>query len=138
MRVAPWKSAASAPVVALCAHNEFFRRPHNAARLQRNYAITFTPARAPARGISLKLWKEIGLAKTSTWQLGCPQRMLPLCLGRVNEPMPRLWPILILAASTLTFAKANAPATTVRPATLADRELVAWRPLVHAAQFSDV
>jgi TonB family protein len=56
--------------------------------------------------------------------------------------MPRLWPILILAASiaasTLAFAKADVPAPTVRPATLAERELVAWRPLVHAAQFSDV
>jgi TonB family protein len=61
--------------------------------------------------------------------------------------MSRFWPSLILAvsiaastiaASTMAFAKADAPAPTVRPATLAERGLLSWRPLIHAAQFSDV
>jgi TonB family protein len=54
------------------------------------------------------------------------------------KPMPRLWPILILAVSALAFAKVSAPVPTVRPATLPERALVAWRPLARASQFSDV
>ena len=52
--------------------------------------------------------------------------------------MHRLWPVLIFAVSALAFAKVNAPAPSVRPATLAERELVAWRPLAKASQFSDI
>ncbi len=46
-----------------------------------------------------------------------------------------LWPVLILAVSALAFAKADDPVPTVRPATLPQGELVAWRPLNHAPQF---
>jgi TonB family protein len=54
------------------------------------------------------------------------------------EPMRRLWPVLILVVSALAFAKVSAPVPTVRPATLPERELVAWRPLAKASQFSDI
>jgi hypothetical protein len=55
----------------------------------------------------------------------------------------RLWPVLILALSALALAKVSAPVTRVRPATLSERELVAWRSLNHpsqfrASQFSDI
>jgi TonB family protein len=49
--------------------------------------------------------------------------------------MRRLWPVLILALSALAFAKVSAPVTTVRPATLPERELVAGRSLTHSSQF---
>jgi TonB family protein len=49
-----------------------------------------------------------------------------------------LWPVLTLAVSALAFAKVSAPVPTVRPATLPERELVAWRPLTKTSQFSDV
>ncbi|HEY6337147.1 MAG TPA: energy transducer TonB [Candidatus Sulfotelmatobacter sp.] len=53
--------------------------------------------------------------------------------------MTRLWPILILAASTLAFAKADTPASTARPANLTTgRELTAWRQLIRGSEFSDV
>ncbi|HLW85889.1 MAG TPA: TonB family protein [Candidatus Sulfotelmatobacter sp.] len=52
--------------------------------------------------------------------------------------MRRLWLVLILAVPVLAFATATTPVPRVRPATLAERELVAWRPLTHAAQFADV
>lgn len=55
-----------------------------------------------------------------------------------SEPMRRLWPILLLAVPVLVFAKASAPAPTVRPATLPERGLLAWRPLIRGSQFSDV
>jgi TonB family protein len=51
--------------------------------------------------------------------------------------MRRLWPILIFAVSALAFAKVSAPVPTVRPATLPERELVAWRPLHLAPQFKN-
>jgi TonB family protein len=49
--------------------------------------------------------------------------------------MRRLWPVLILVVSALAFAKVSVPVPTARPATLPERELVAWRPLKHASQF---
>jgi len=52
--------------------------------------------------------------------------------------MRRTWPILLLAISTLAFAKATAPAPAVRPATLPERALLAWRPLTRGSEFSDV
>src|SRR5580693_651799 len=50
----------------------------------------------------------------------------------------RLWPVLILALSALALAKVSAPVTRVRPATLSERELVAWRSLNHPSQFSAI
>lgn len=52
--------------------------------------------------------------------------------------MPRLWPVLLFAVSTLAFAKASTPAPAVRPATLPERTLLAWRPLTRGSEFSDV
>ena len=52
--------------------------------------------------------------------------------------MRRLWPVLILAVSALAFAKVSATMPTVRPATLPQRELVAWRPLAKVSTFSDI
>jgi len=54
--------------------------------------------------------------------------------------MRHLWPVLIFAVSVpaLAFAKVSAPASTIRPATLPERELVAWRPLAKTSQFRDV
>jgi TonB family protein len=52
--------------------------------------------------------------------------------------MRRLWPVLTLAVSALAFAKVSVPVPTVRPATLPERELVAWRSLTKTSQFSDV
>ena len=52
--------------------------------------------------------------------------------------MHRLWPVLIFAVSALAFANVSAPVPTIRPATLAERELTAWRSLTRTSQFSDV
>ena len=52
--------------------------------------------------------------------------------------MLRLWPILFLALPAIVLAKPTAPVSTVRPATLPQRELLAWRPLARASEYSDV
>ena len=51
--------------------------------------------------------------------------------------MHRLWPVLILAASALAFAKASTTSSAVHPAT-PKQELLAWKPLDRASEFSDV
>jgi TonB family protein len=66
---------------------------------------------------------------------------LEIRIGISNQDiklMRQLWPVLLLAVSALAFAKVSAPVPTVRPATLPERELVAWRPLAKASQFSDI
>ena len=50
----------------------------------------------------------------------------------------RLWPLVLVASTTVAVASVSATAPSTRSTTIKDRERKAWKTLTRASQFSDV